>query len=160
VAARNSVLSIAASLTVPVTAEDTITIVLADDHAVVRSSLRLLLDAEPDFDVVAEAGDVDTALRTVAGCKPSVLILDLNMPGARSSLEAIPSVAETSSGTRVVVLTVHEDPEFAHHALRAGALGYVLKDSAHGELVEAVRRASAGEEYVNPRMRAAPSDDR
>ena len=142
----------------PMTAEDTITIVLADDHAVVRSSLRHLLDAEPDFVVVGEASDVDAALRSVAGFKPSVLILDLNMPGGRPSLEAIPSVAGVSSGTRVVVLTVHEDPEFAHHALRAGALGYVVKDAAHGELVEAVRRVAAGERYVNPRLGAPPTD--
>jgi two-component system, NarL family, response regulator NreC len=143
----------------PVTGEDMITIVLADDHAVVRSSLRLLLDAEPDFEVVAEASNVDAALRSVAGSKPTILVLDLNMPGARSSLEAIPSVAEVSSGTGVVVLTVHEDPEFAHHALRAGALGYVLKDAAHGELVEAVRRVAAGDPYVNPRL-SARADDR
>jgi DNA-binding NarL/FixJ family response regulator len=132
-----------------VPAEDTITIVLADDHEVVRSSMRLLLDAEPDLEVVAEAGDVDAALRCVADCKPTVLVLDLNMPGERPSLEALPAVP---SATRVVVLTVHEDPEFAHHALGAGAYGYVLKDAAHGELVEAVRRAAAGETYVNPRL--------
>ncbi|MGZ6697733.1 MAG: response regulator [Solirubrobacteraceae bacterium] len=136
----------------PVTADNTITIVLADDHEVVRSSLRLLLDAEPDLEVVAEAGDLDAALRHVAGCKPSVLVLDLSMPGGRSPLEAIPSVAEVSRATRVVVLTAHEDPEFADHALRAGAFGYVLKDAAHGELAEAVRRAAAGETYVNPRL--------
>lgn len=133
----------------PVAADNTITIVLADDHEVVRSSLRFLLDVELDLEVVAEAGDLDAALRHVAACRPTVLVLDLNMPGGQSPLEAIPSVAEI---TRVVVLTVHEDPEFADHALRAGALGYVLKDSAHGELVEAVRRAAAGETYVNPRL--------
>jgi two-component system response regulator NreC len=136
----------------PVRTDDTITIVLADDHEVVRSSLRRMLDAEPDLEVVAEAGDLDAALGHVAGCRPSVLVLDLNMPGDRSPLEAIPSVAEISSATRVVVLTMHEDPEFADHALRAGALGYVLKDASHGELAEAVRRAAAGETYVNPRL--------
>jgi DNA-binding NarL/FixJ family response regulator len=77
------------------------------------------------------------------------------MPGGRSSLNAIPSVADVSSGTRVVVLTVHEDPEFARHALRAGASSYVLKDAAHSELVEAVRRAAAGETYLSPRLGAA-----
>jgi two-component system response regulator NreC len=138
-----------------VTVKDTITIVLADDHAMVRSGLRLLLDAEPRFQVVAEAGDVDAALRSVTGCKPSVLVLDLNMPGELSSLEAISSVAEVSSTTRVIILTVHEDAEFARHALRAGARGYVLKDAAHSELVQAVRCGAAGETYVSPRLRAA-----
>jgi two-component system response regulator NreC len=132
-----------------------ITVVLADDHAVVRSGLRLLLEAAPGFEVVAEAGDVDAALRTVLGYKPSVLVLDLNMPGTRPSLEAIPAVMEASTGTRVVVLTMQEDPEFAREALRAGAVGYVLKEAAPGELVEAVRRAAAGETYVNPRLGAA-----
>jgi two-component system, NarL family, response regulator NreC len=132
-----------------------ITIVLADDHAVVRSGLRLVLGSEPDFEVVAEAADVDATLRAVLGYKPSVLVLDLSMPGQRSSLEAIPAVAEASNATRVVVLTMHEDPEFARQALRAGALGYVLKEAADTELVEAVRRAAAGETYLNPRLGAA-----
>jgi two-component system response regulator NreC len=139
----------------PITAEDSVTIVLADDHAVVRAGLRLLLDAAPGFEVVAEAGDVDAALRSVLGNKPSVLVLDLNMPGGRSSLEAIPAVTEASSATRVVVLTMQEDPEFARQALRAGAAAYVLKEAADSELVEAVRRAAAGETYLNPRVGAA-----
>jgi two-component system response regulator NreC len=139
----------------PITAEDSVTIVLADDHAVVRAGLRLLLDAAPGFEVVAEAGDVDAALRSVLGNKPSVLVLDLNMPGGRSSLEAIPAVTEASSATRVVVLTMQEDPEFARQALRAGAVAYVLKEAADSELVEAVRRAAAGETYLNPRVGAA-----
>jgi two-component system response regulator NreC len=130
-------------------------VVLADDHAVVRSGLRLLLEAAPGFEIVAEAGDVDAALRSVLAHKPSVLVLDLNMPGTRPWLEAIPAVEEASSGTRVVVLTMQEDPEFAREALRAGALGYVLKEAAPGELVEAVRRAAAGETYLTPRLGAA-----
>ena len=80
-----------------VTANDTIRIVLADDHAVVRAGLRLLLDAEDGFEVVAEAGDVDAALRSVLGHKPDVIVLDLNMPGQRTSLEIIPSVPEAFS---------------------------------------------------------------
>jgi two-component system response regulator NreC len=77
------------------------------------------------------------------------------MPGGRSSLEAIPAVTEASSATRVVVLTMQEDPEFARQALRAGAAAYVLKEAADSELVEAVRRAAAGETYLNPRVGAA-----
>jgi two-component system, NarL family, response regulator NreC len=136
-------------------AEDTITIVLADDHHVVRSGLRLLLAGEEGFEVVGEAADADAALRSVLGHKPSVLVLDLNMPGQTTSLDAIPQVRERSPGTAVVVLTMQEDPSFARHALQAGAAGYVLKDSANTELVDAVRRAAAGETYVAPRLGAA-----
>src|SRR4051794_16265570 len=114
-------------------ADSTITVVLADDHAVVRSGLRLLLERTGDLEVVSEAGTADDALRTVLGHKPTVLVLDLNMPGELSSLDAIPRVADASPGTRVVVLTMQEDPEFARRALRAGAVGYVLKEAADAE---------------------------
>ncbi len=133
---------------------DEITIVLADDHAVVRSGLRLLLD-QAGLHVLAEAGDAESALRSVLGHKPTVLVLDLNMPGEPTSLEAIPRVSDVSPGTRVVVLTMQEDPVFAREALRAGAMGYVLKEAADSELVEAVRRAAVGETYLNPRLGAA-----
>jgi two-component system response regulator NreC len=131
----------------------TIRIVLADDHVVVRSGLRLLLDSEADFEVVAEAGDVEAARRYVRGHHPAVLVLDLNMPGG-SSLEAIPTLREESPDTQIVVLTMQEEPAFARHALGAGALGYVLKEAADDELVQAVRRAAAGETYMNPRLGA------
>jgi two-component system response regulator NreC len=132
-----------------------ITVVLADDHAVVRSGLRLLLERTGDLEVVSEAGTAEDAVRTVLGHKPAVLVLDLNMPGELSSLEAIPRVAEASPATRVVVLTMQEDPEFARRALRAGAAGYVLKEAADSELVDAIRRAAAGETYLTPSLGAA-----
>jgi two-component system response regulator NreC len=132
-----------------------ITLVLADDHIVVRSGLRLLLEAEAGFTVLAESGDVDGTVRTVLGYKPDVLVLDLNMPGAQTSLEAMPRLAAASPATRVVILTMQDDPQFARVAMRAGALGYVLKEAADAELVEAVRRAAAGETYLNPRLGAA-----
>jgi two-component system response regulator NreC len=131
-----------------------ITIVLADDHAVVRSGLKMVLDREADFEVVSEAGDADAALRTVLGHKPTVLVLDLNMPGELSSLDAIPRVAEVSPTTRVVILTMQEDPSFARKALQAGAAGYVLKEAADDELVDAVRRVAEGGTYLNPRLGA------
>ncbi len=131
----------------------TIRIVLADDHAVVRSGLRLLLDGEAGFEVVAEAGDVEAARRYVRGHHPAVLVLDLNMPGG-SSLEAIPAIRAESPDTQIVVLTMQEEPAFARHALSAGALGYVLKEAADDELVQAVRRAAVGETYMNPRLGA------
>jgi two-component system response regulator NreC len=133
--------------------ERLIRIVLADDHGVVRSGLRLLLDAEQDFEVVAEAGDADAARRRVLGQRPDVLVLDLNMPGG-SSLETIPVVRQQSPQTQIVVLTMQQETAFAREALGAGALGYVLKEAADEELVEAVRRAAAGESYLNPRLGA------
>ena len=132
-----------------------IKIVLADDHAVVRKGLRLLLDAEEGFEVVAEAGTAEDAMRYVRAHRPQVLVLDLNMPGTVSSLDAIPQVQDAGDGTRVVVLTMQEDPEFARQALGNGAAGYVLKEAADDELVEAVRRAAAGDTYLNPRRGAA-----
>jgi two-component system response regulator NreC len=128
-------------------------IVLADDHAVVRSGLRLLLESEPDFEVLAEAGDVESTRRHVRGHRPRVLVLDLNMPGD-SSLAAIPMIRAESPDTQIVVLTMQQEPAFAREALGAGALGYVLKEAADEELVEAVRRAAAGESYLNPGLGA------
>jgi two-component system response regulator NreC len=133
---------------------DPLTVVLADDHGVVRTGLRLLLEREPGVTVAAETGDVDGALRAVLGHRPDVLVLDLNMPGSMSSLEAIPEVGKRSPDSRVVVLTMQEDPEFARSALRAGAAAYVLKESADAELVQAVREAAAGRTYLNPALGA------
>jgi two-component system response regulator NreC len=131
------------------------TIVLADDHAVVRRGLRLVLDAEDDFEVVAEAGTVDDAVRLVKAHRPAVAVVDLNMPGTMSSsLDALPVFAVEAPDTRIVILTMQEDPQFARKALAAGANGYVLKEAADTELVEAIRLASAGEVYLNPRLGA------
>ena len=130
-----------------------IRLVLADNHAVVRSGLRMLLDSEPDFEVVAEASNIEDARRYVRGHHPKVLVLDLNMPGG-SSLEAIPILREESPDTQIVVLTMQQEPAFAREALGAGALGYVLKEAADDELVEAVRNAAAGESYLNPKLGA------
>jgi two-component system, NarL family, response regulator NreC len=130
-----------------------IRIVLADDHEMVRSGLRLLLENEPDLEVVAEASDVESARRYVRGHHPEVLVLDLNMPGG-SGLETIPSIRDESPATQIVVLTAHREPAFARQALGAGALGYVLKDAADDELVEAVRSAVAGERFLDPRLGA------
>jgi two-component system response regulator NreC len=134
---------------------DPITIVLADDHAVVRRGLRLVLDGEDGFEVVAEAGTTDDAVRLIKAHRPAVAVLDLNMPGSMaSSLDALPALAAEAPGTRVVVLTMQEDPQYARRALAAGANAYVLKESADRELVEAVRRAAAGEVYLNPQLGA------
>jgi DNA-binding NarL/FixJ family response regulator/tRNA A-37 threonylcarbamoyl transferase component Bud32 len=130
-----------------------VSIVIADDHAMVRSGLRVLLEAEPDLNVVAEAGDVDTALRCTAAHRPTVVVLDLNMPG-EPSLPAIPRFLESAPGTAVVMLTMQDEPAFAREALSAGASGYVVKASAESELVEAVRAAAAGGTYLTPAVGA------
>ncbi len=128
-------------------------IVLADDHPMVRSGLKLLLEREPDMEVLAEASDAETACRYVRGHHPQVVILDLNMPGL-PTLDAIPILVDEAPETRIVVLTMQREPAFAREALSAGATGYVLKDAADRELVEAVRLAAAGETYLNPRLGA------
>jgi two-component system response regulator NreC len=133
--------------------QEDITVVLADDHAVVRKGLRLLLDAEPGLRVVAEAGSVPDALRMALAHRPTVLVLDLNMPGG-SSLEAIPVLRRDAEQTAVVVLTMQNDPSFARQALQAGALGFVLKEAADDELLGAIRLAAEGETYLNPRLGA------
>ena len=137
------------------------TVVIADDHEVVRSGLRGLLEAEPDLEVTGEARDVRTTMTFVRAQQPGVLVLDLNMPG-ESSLGAIPDLLEASPGTAIVVLTMQSDPAFAREALRAGARGYVLKEAANAELVQAIREAMAGRTYLQPqlgaRLAAAPAE--
>jgi two-component system response regulator NreC len=116
----------------------------------VRQGLRLLIDNEDGLQVIAEAGTVPDAERLTRAHRPTVLVLDLNMPGG-SSLEAIPRLREQ---TAVVVLTMQDDPAFARQALQAGALGFVLKEAADEELLEAIRLAAAGDTYLNPRLGA------
>ncbi|HEY8809288.1 MAG TPA: response regulator transcription factor [Solirubrobacterales bacterium] len=132
---------------------EAISIVLADDHTVVRRALRVLLEEETGFEVVAEAEDADGAIRYLRGHKPDVLILDLNMPG-RPSLEAIGDMREVSPQTKIVVLTMQKEPAFARQALQQGVLGYVLKEAADDELVQAVRSAAAGKTYLQPALGA------
>ena len=127
----------------------TITIILADDHEIVRDGLRRIVEAEGDMEVVAEAGDAATARRRSSGLKPSVLVLDLNMPG-EPSLASIPSILEGSPGTTVVVLTMQDDPAFAREAFRLGAKAFVVKHAAGAELVDGIRAAARGDTYVNP----------
>jgi DNA-binding NarL/FixJ family response regulator len=140
-------------------ASKAVSIVIADDHAMVRTGLRVLLDAQPDLSVVAEAGDVTTALQCTRAHHPAVVVLDLNMPG-EPSLGAIPRFLEAAPGTAVVMLTMEDEPAYARAALGAGASGYVVKASAGDELVDAVRAAAAGGTYLTPalgaRMATAP----
>ena len=130
-----------------------ITVVVADDHALVRRSLRLLLDGEDGVDVVAEAPDLQTAARSVQGHAPHVLVLDLQMPNG-SSIEAIRRLRRQVPETEIVVLTMERSPAFAQRALDVGAIGFVVKDQADTELPEAVRRAAQGEEFVSAQVAA------
>ena len=116
---------------------------LADDHALMRRSLRLLLDGEEDVEVVAEGGDLPAGRSaTSTGTSPQVLVLDLNMPDG-SSIEAIRRLRERAPDTQIVVMTMDENPVFAQRAFAAGAVGFVVKDRADGELPQAVRAAAA-----------------
>lgn len=142
--------------------EQALRIAIADDHAVVRDGLHRLLDDESDFEVVAEAEDVATAKRAVRGHRPDVLVLDLNMPGD-PSLPAIPDIAALAPEMSIVVLTMQDEPAFAREALAFGASGYVLKQAAGAELVDAIRTAVGGGTYLNPalgaRLAAESSDN-
>jgi two-component system response regulator NreC len=144
---------------------DPITIVLAEDHRVVRAGLRLLLDGQPDFSVVAETADVASTERRVASQPPRVLVLDVDMPDG-SSIPAIPRIRAVAPQTRIVVLTMHTEPSLAREALRAGATGFVLKEAPEAELIDAIRAVAAGRTYLNPDLgarmaaeRAGPPDD-
>ena len=130
-----------------------ISVVLADDHQLGRDGIRMVLEAQPDIEVVAEAPDGDAAARYVLGHKPTILVLDLSMPGT-PSLELIPKVLETSPATGVIVLTMQDEPPFARQAFQAGAKGFVVKQSAASELVAAVRAVVAGGTYINPGLGA------
>jgi two-component system, NarL family, response regulator NreC len=137
----------------PPGADATTSILIADDHAVMRSGLRMLLEAEPDLEVVAEAGDVAETIRRLKAYKPDVLLLDLHMPGG-PSLQAMPEMREASPATSVVVLTMQNSIGYVREALRAGALGYVTKEAADAELVEAVRLAANEQPYLHPKLGA------
>ncbi|MDP9188005.1 MAG: response regulator transcription factor [Actinomycetota bacterium] len=130
-----------------------ISVVLADDHAVVRSALRMLLETEDGIEVVAEASDAASAIRYVGGHRPAVLILDINMPGG-SGLAAIPEIRSSCPETQIVVLTMQDETSAARQALQAGVLGYILKEAASEELVKAVRLAAEGRTYLQPELGA------
>jgi two-component system response regulator NreC len=128
-------------------------IVLTDDHPVVRAGIRMLLESQPGWEVVAESADAETAARQLRGHKPDVLVLDLVMPG-RPTLDVLPQIRRDTPGTSVVILTMEADPAMARELLAAGAAAYVLKEAADDELVEAIRRAAAGGSYLDPTLGA------
>lgn len=123
------------------------TVLLTDDHAVVRGALRSLLEGQEDLEVVGEAADLAAAREAIAEREPDVLVLDVNLPDGLS-VDAVAELRERWPGTQIVLLTMERDLTLARRALEDGALGYLLKDAAHLELIEAVRRAAAGERYL------------
>jgi len=143
-------------------ADQPISIVLADDHAVVRSGLRMVLESEPDLEVVGEADGIDSAIRKLKAYKPAVLVLDVNMEGA-SSIDSLAEISDASPRTAIVVLTMQSETGYARDALRGGARGYLLKEAADTELVEAIRAVDSGQRYVQPsvgaRLAAEPASE-
>ena len=131
-----------------------IRVVLADDHAMVRRTMRVLLEREHDIQVSAEASDLLSVAEHVHRYTPHVLVLDLRLPNG-SSIDTIRHLHAQTPDMQIVVLTMEESPQFAQQALQAGAVGFVLKDRADSELITAVRLAAHGDQYVSPRVAAA-----
>jgi len=140
-----------------------ISVLIVDDHAVVRSGLRLLLDAESDIDVVGEAGTAREAVFEVRSSKPDVVLMDVAMPGG-SGIDVIPQLLHEAPETKILMLSMQDDPNYVRQAFEAGASGYVLKEAADAEVVSAVRDVAEGRSYVNPalgaRLVAAESEAR
>jgi two-component system, NarL family, response regulator NreC len=130
-----------------------IRLVICDDHALLRSGLQRLLQAEDGFEVVGEAASADEAIQRVAATRPDILLLDLVMPG-RSGIEAMPELLAAAPTTRVLVLSMQDDPTYVRRAFAAGASGYLLKEAADAELVQALRDVAAGRRYVHPLLGA------
>ncbi len=132
-------------------------IVLADDHATIRQGLRLLIDGQPDMTVVAEAGDGQSAIAAVEQFQPDVVVMDISMPGV-NGLNATRMLKEMHSESRVVALTRYSDDAYLQELLRAGVAGYVLKQSASIELLQAIRAAAAGGQYLDSTVTGRVTD--
>jgi two-component system response regulator NreC len=130
-----------------------IKVVLVDDHAVVRSGLRLLLNAQDDVEVIGEAGNAKDAVFRARALKPDVILLDVVMPG-ESGIEVLPTLLKESPETKILVLSMQDDPSYVREAFAAGASGYVLKEAADEEVVSAVREIAGGGRYVHPTLGA------
>ena len=130
---------------------EAIRLLLADDHAVVRSGLRLLLEAQPDLVIVGEAENGEEAIRRTAELQPDVVLMDIEMPGM-NGIEAAQRIKVQSPGTSVLALTMYEDDQYFFEMLRAGASGYVPKRAAPDELASAIRAVSRGEVFIHPSL--------
>jgi two-component system, NarL family, response regulator NreC len=132
---------------------DSISISICDDHTLVRAGLRKLIEVEPDLIVIAEAANADEAVEQVRASAVDVLLLDIVMPG-RSGIDALPEIREAAPDTKIVVLSMQDDPVYVRQAFTAGARGYVLKEAAGAELVQAIRDVASGECYLHPLLGA------
>jgi two-component system, NarL family, response regulator NreC len=130
-----------------------IRVLIVDDHAVIRSGLHLLLDAEQDIEVVGEAGNVKDAVFEARAKKPDVVLMDVVMPG-QSGIEGVPLVLKEAPEAKVLVLSMQDDPHYVHEAFAAGAAGYILKEAVDTEVVDAVHDVAAGGRYVHPALGA------
>ena len=133
-------------------------ILLADDHAVLRAGLRLLLDAQADMKVIGEANNGSEALALAARLQPDLILLDLTMPGL-SGMEALPALRKAAPSARVLILTMHDDVGYLRQALQRGASGYVLKKAADSELISAVRAVMRGEVHLHPSLTKSLLED-
>jgi DNA-binding NarL/FixJ family response regulator len=131
----------------------TIRVLIVDDHAVVRSGLRRVLDAEAEIETVGEAADAERAVFEAIENKPDVVLLDVMMPG-KTGIEGMPALLQAVPGVKVLVLSMQDDPRYVREAFDAGASGYVLKEAADTEVVGAIRAVAAGEQYVHPSLGA------
>jgi two-component system response regulator NreC len=131
----------------------TIRVLIVDDHAVVRAGLRRVLEAEDDLETVGEAENAERAVFAAIEQRPDVVLMDVVMPG-QSGIEGMPAVLQAVPQTKVLVLSMQDDPRYVREAFDAGASGYVLKDAADTEVVGAVRAVAAGERYVHPALGA------
>jgi two-component system, NarL family, response regulator NreC len=131
----------------------TIRVLIVDDHAVVRTGLRRILDAEADIETVGEAADAERAVFEAIETRPDVVLLDVMMPG-KSGIEGLPALLEAVPDAKVLVLSMQDDPQYVRQAFDAGARGYVLKEAADTEVVRAVRAVGEGDRYVHPSLAA------
>jgi DNA-binding NarL/FixJ family response regulator len=129
----------------------TVRVFLADDHAMVRDGLRVLLEAHGDIRVVGEAGDGRSAVSEATRLRPDVVVMDIAMPD-RNGIEATQLLAQAAPSARVIILSMHSTSEHVYRALRAGARGYLLKESAGAEVVDAVRAVHAGKRYLSQKV--------
>jgi two-component system response regulator NreC len=128
-------------------------VLIVDDHAVVRAGLKLLLEAEDDLDPVGEAGTARDAIFQARSLKPDVILLDVVMPD-QSGLDVLPTLIHEQPETKVLLLSMQDDPQYVRQAFAAGASGYVLKEAADTEVVAAIREVARGGRYVNPELGA------
>ena len=130
-----------------------IRVLVVDDHAIVRSGLRRVLDAEPDIETVSEAENADRAVFEAMEHKPDIVLMDVVMPG-KSGIEGLPALLQAVPTVQVLILSMQDDPRYVREAFEAGASGYVLKEAADTEVITAVRAVAAGERYVHPALGA------